>query len=152
MHATTQFRPMLASHQAATLPARALDLAGQACDGPELAEIGAAEIFKKSPFAADLQRPGRHLAQQLIDGERAQFSATILRNHGTPICDHRTAERSAADRGCDGNLTAAILVVDPSKMAVSETDERAGAFWMESRRVASTGPGVTREMQCDAEV
>jgi len=144
MHATTQFRPMLASPRGDVLPACTF--------GGPVDRQALGEAFKKSLSAADLQRLGRHLAQQRDDAEAAQSPTTILRNHGLPTCDHLDAADPAADRGCDGNLTAAALATHPSKTEVSETEERAGAFWMDCRQVVSTGLGMTREKQCDADV
>ena len=146
MIATTPIKSMPTSRQIA---GGAVNLSGAVSAG--LLGLGSQiQVFKKSLSAADLQRLGRHLAKQQGDGEVAQLPATILRNHGHIRCDHLTVEQPTAGRGRDRNLTAAASATDPSQTGVVATEKRAGACWMESRRVVATTPGVTREM-CDAE-
>lgn len=147
MFATTPIKSMPKSRQNAGGFA---NLSGAVTNGRSSGFGAPAHVFKKSLSAADLQRLGRHLAKQQGDGEVAQLPATILRNHGHIRCDHLTVEQPTAGRGRERKLTAVAPATDPSETGVAATEERAGACWMESRRVDATAPGVTREM-CDAE-
>jgi len=142
MGATTQIRP--------TQTRRQVTGAAAAAFGPGAAGFG--ESFKMSPCAADLQRLGRHLAADLREVCYIPFLATNLLNSGTRI-DHRTTVGpSTADRRFDGKLTAAVPAARPTETAAAATDDRAGAFWIETRRIVSTAPGDAREIQCDADV
>jgi hypothetical protein len=143
MGATTQIKAKLPGRHVTDAPADTVLRSAASLD-----RFGLAEIFKKTPSAADSQRVGRHLAKELAETADIQIPATPLLDHSTFAGDRPTVTLSTVGVGvagsdaADGNLTDFAVWARPSEQGLRETDRRLGALWMDSRQIRP-------EMQCD---
>jgi dihydroxyacid dehydratase/phosphogluconate dehydratase len=123
-----------------------------------------AEIFKKTPYVADLKSGGRYVAKDMFEvGGIPLLIKTLLDNghlHGDRLTvTGRTIAEIDADVGTlNVKLTGAELAERKTKWKARETNHTSGALWKYAQQVgpavdgAVTHPGGAHEKQCYADI
>jgi dihydroxyacid dehydratase/phosphogluconate dehydratase len=158
MDARTSIKKRLPSRRVAEGSERAPRPAIAGECGIEFDLFNVGEIFKKTPYIADLKPGGRYVAKDMFEVGGIPLLMKTLLDHGHLRGGGDIIEIDAEIGTLNVKLTDAELAERKTKWQPRPTNHTSGALWKYARQVgpavdgAVTHPGGAHEKQCYADI